>query len=265
MKTKSVDLYFFTGTGNTFLAAKKIAEVFKENDIKANLINIEKTDPKTIDLSKIIGLAFPIACWNTYPFIRRFIKNLPNAANTEIFVFSTMGDSSLKAAATIGNTLSKKGYSVIATKGFKMPNNLISVQSEEKNIIKRDMAFIKIKSFTLDMIHKTTKAEKTNIFFKFCFAISSFITSLWERTFFQKIIKFNLAKEKCTKCEICIKICPVENIKMKDYPEFNGNKCQVCMRCISYCPTRAIYKFPIKKIYKGLNPKEFLECFQLKQ
>ncbi len=265
MRNKSVDIYFFTGTGNTYLAARKIKEVFEQNGCTVRLLNIEQNSPSEIDLSKTIAVAFPVACWNTYPFVRRFIKALPKASGTEAFVFSTMGDSSLKAAANFGDILKKKGYSLIATKGFKMPNNLISIQSEEKNIEKRNKAYIKIASFALDILNSAAKPEKTNIFFKMCLAVSSFITLLWEKKPAQKLINMKVIKEKCVKCGLCAKICPVKNISYKDFPYFDGNKCQICMRCVSYCPTGAIDSLFVNKgkVYKGLNESEMKGCFKI--
>ena len=245
MKNKSTDIYFFTGTGNTYLAAKKIAQTLEQNGCAVRLFDMAKSDPEKADLAKTIGVFFPIACWNTYPFVRRFINKLPKAQGTEAFVCSTMGDSSLKAAATIGDMLKNKGYSLIATKGFAMPNNLIAVQSEEKNIIKKDKAYAKMERFAADIANNAAKPEQTNVFLKFCFAVTAFITNLWESKLSQKLMRFNIIKEKCVKCGLCVKICPVKNISMKEYPVFDGGACQFCVRCISYCPQKAISKFLI--------------------
>ncbi|MDR1695361.1 MAG: EFR1 family ferrodoxin [Endomicrobium sp.] len=262
MKSKSADIYFFSGTGNTYLAAKKVSSVFEQNGITARLINIEKANPLEIDFTKTIGIAFPIACWNTYPFVRKFIKNLPQAFGTETFVFSTMGDSSLRAEASIGGILKDKGYSLIAAKGFRMPNNWILIQNEEKNKAKKEKAFKKITAFAQEIADGTAKPEKTNAFFKFCFAVSSFITGLWETAFSQKIIGLKTVKDKCAKCGLCVSVCPVKNISMKEYPAFDGNKCQLCLRCLSYCPKQALdSRVTREKRYKALNEEEMKNAF----
>ncbi|MCL2334525.1 MAG: EFR1 family ferrodoxin [Endomicrobia bacterium] len=264
MKNNSVDIYFFTGTGNSYLAAKRVAKVLEQNGCGVNLLDLAKSEPEKADLSKTIGIFFPVACWNTYPLVRNFIKKLPKAAGTEVFVCSTMGGSSMKAAANIGSILSRKGYSVIASKGFVMPNNFIAVKSEEKNAAIREKAYTKMESFALDIVNGAAKPESTNIFFELSFLFTSFITGLWESGFSQKIMKFNLIKEHCTKCGLCADICPVKNISMADYPAFDGNKCQFCMRCISYCPSNAISKIYINKTYRALDAGEMKECFQKK-
>lgn len=49
-----------------------------------------------------------------------------------------------------------------------------------------------------------------------------------------------LDEEKCTKCELCVKICPYFAIELKDKITFDENKCFGCGLCISKCPTKAL-------------------------
>ncbi|MDR0956345.1 MAG: EFR1 family ferrodoxin [Endomicrobium sp.] len=255
---KIIDIYYFTGTGNTYLAAKKIEATLKHNDYTVNINDITKTDPHKINLLNTIGIGFPVVCWNTFPIVKEFIYNLPQTFDTKIFIFTTMGNYSLKAAANFGNILKNKGYSLIGTDEFLMPNNFIAVQKEDENITKREKTYKKIEIFTNKLIKGTLKTDKINFFFKFCFVISNFITNKWKWKLFQKIIKFNIIKNKCAKCHLCIKICPVKNITLKNnnYPIFSSQKCQLCLRCISYCPSHAIKSFLIKKTYRALNKEE---------
>ena len=81
METKKLSLYYFTGTGNTYLAALKIAEVFGAGNIYA----IENSDPKNIDLNSVIGIGFPIAVWNTYPIVTKFLQDLPAGNGAKAF------------------------------------------------------------------------------------------------------------------------------------------------------------------------------------
>jgi ferredoxin len=44
---------------------------------------------------------------------------------------------------------------------------------------------------------------------------------------------------KCTKCKLCVKLCPENAINQNDPRETIKNKCISCMRCIKYCPNKA--------------------------
>jgi len=48
------------------------------------------------------------------------------------------------------------------------------------------------------------------------------------------------ASRDCTKCDLCIKQCPVQAIKTIDNRPFWTHKCESCMHCMNVCPERAI-------------------------
>ena len=48
-------------------------------------------------------------------------------------------------------------------------------------------------------------------------------------------------KEKCTGCENCIEICPVDAISIKDKKaSINEEECIECGNCVDECPNEAI-------------------------
>lgn len=48
-------------------------------------------------------------------------------------------------------------------------------------------------------------------------------------------------KEKCTGCETCVGVCPVEAITMNsDKAEVNADTCIDCGSCVGACPEEAI-------------------------
>jgi len=262
MKIKEIDIYFFSGTGNTYLAAEKIASVLTGGGCKVRLLPIEKSEPSSIDFTKTLGIAFTTACWNTYPFVRKFIKSLPQAFGSEAFIFCTMGDSALKAPAVFGEILKEKGYSIIGTAAFRMPNNFLAIQNQEANLRKISLAMPKIEKFAKELLDGNAKTQSANFFIKFCFAISSFITGLWEKPFSQKMLKLKVKKELCVKCGLCAKLCPLKNIELADYPIFK-NKCQICLRGSSYCPKNAIDSLAVigKKVYRILDEEKLKNAF----
>lgn len=53
---------------------------------------------------------------------------------------------------------------------------------------------------------------------------------------------FNIDKEKCAGCGICLNVCPVEAISMvEDKAEIDEGKCIECGKCAQVCPKEAIY------------------------
>jgi ferredoxin len=60
----------------------------------------------------------------------------------------------------------------------------------------------------------------------------------------------------CTSCGLCIKVCPMRNLEMKDGSVQHRNDCTICYRCVNLCPKQAItiwFHKPPKWQYKGPN------------
>ena len=64
--------------------------------------------------------------------------------------------------------------------------------------------------------------------------------------------------DKCAKCHLCEKKCPVQAIKLCPFPECDYNKCIRCACCIEVCPRKAItlkehwIKAYARKIYRKI-------------
>ena len=46
--------------------------------------------------------------------------------------------------------------------------------------------------------------------------------------------------ESCNQCGICEKVCPRDNISIKNKSVYWGDNCEQCMACIHWCPRQAI-------------------------
>jgi flavoprotein len=45
---------------------------------------------------------------------------------------------------------------------------------------------------------------------------------------------------KCNHCGICLKVCPVSNIEMKNEKPAWLHQCEQCFACLQWCPQEAI-------------------------
>lgn len=64
-----------------------------------------------------------------------------------------------------------------------------------------------------------------------------FLVALFDR--FSKV-EPQLVEEKCSKCGICAKSCPVEAIRLSSYPKINRDICIECYCCNEMCPEGAM-------------------------
>ncbi|HML04317.1 MAG TPA: EFR1 family ferrodoxin [Methanobacterium sp.] len=249
MNLKNVDFYFFSGTGNTYLIVKKMKETFEKCGIEANMHKIEDSNPENIDLDHTIGLGFPIAELSTYEFVWEFIKALPEAKGTKIFMVDTLAGFSGGIVGPIRKIVEKKGYNPIGACEIVMPPNIFYIQDKETNEKKIKKGLKKAKKYTRSLVKGKTEWGRVPVISDAVYYTSLLGLKITETSLNQKLLYLNPDKEKCSKCGTCVELCPIDNIRMEEgeYPE-NLMHCQYCLRCTSFCPKEAI---PCKINYKG--------------
>ncbi|MCX6111759.1 MAG: EFR1 family ferrodoxin [Proteobacteria bacterium] len=255
MDIKKVHLYYFSGTGNTLIVSRSMKEVFEKNGVETRLYAIEKEPPANVDLNTCIGLAFPVAVFTTYPLVMKFIRGLPQANGTKIFMADTMGGLSIGVRSVVKSMLVKKGYNPIAASQIIMPDNFWpSAEKEKKNPKIVNKGVDAASSYADSILKGTASWDEFPILPWISYKISQFLFTM--PSFRKKVIKFN--KEKCIKCGLCAKLCPVRNIVMHEHPVLDG-KCEACVRCNSFCPTGALYrKKDGEHVYRAVKPEELL-------
>ncbi|MGB9980354.1 EFR1 family ferrodoxin [Methanobacterium sp.] len=263
---KDIDFYFFSGTGNTLLVVNKMRDIFEENGINVNLHKIEQSNPDEINLEHIIGIGFPVAVLSTYPFVWNFIKTLPDANGTDIFMVDTLAGLSGGIVGPLREIVKKKGYTPIGAMEIKMPPNIFFIQDEIINRIKVENGLKEAEEYAKNIINEKAEWGRVPILSDAINLFSMGALRLTGIDLHQKFFLFNLDKDRCNKCGICVGLCPTKNIKINDgeYP-VHGLNCHYCLRCTSFCPKNAIpCKFNYKgKTYSAVKAKEFLKIKNL--
>ncbi|MFA5779386.1 MAG: EFR1 family ferrodoxin [Elusimicrobiota bacterium] len=236
---RQIDFYYFSGTGNTLLAVKKMRDVFVKNGINTNLYKIEKTDPRKMNLNLTIGLAFPVAYFSTFPFVWKFIKSLPPAKGTGIFMVDTLGGTSGGIVGPLKRILKKKGYNTIGAKEIRMPSNIFYIENDEIKKKKTSAGLKSAGEYAFELINGKSKWHRVPVLSDVVYFISDCLTKLLNWKPHQKLFLFKVNKSKCKRCGLCVKLCPENNIKMENYP-VHQYKCQYCLRCVSFCPAQAV-------------------------
>jgi NAD-dependent dihydropyrimidine dehydrogenase PreA subunit/cellobiose-specific phosphotransferase system component IIB len=229
---KKVNIYFFSGTGNTAFLAKKFKEILNKKGVECVLFKIEDLKYRNVDVnSDLIMFLFPVAVGLTYPFILENLKRL-NGMGKKVAVVPNMAAKSLGLKSIMKNILIKSNFDPYFYKELIMPGNYLSIKSEEenKNIINKTER--KIDEILDELL--VSRSWGSSLFHYFL------VLPLFYLAFFSFRKKINLNKEKCVQCGLCETLCPVSNIKVIDYPEFE-EKCEMCLRCTSFCPKKALY------------------------
>ncbi|MCP4131150.1 MAG: 4Fe-4S ferredoxin [bacterium] len=242
MKKKNIDLYYYSGTGNTLLVIQEMVKVLEENAITVALHRIEKTNPASIRTDRTIGLAFPVAFQSTFPFLWDFFRALPNTNGTEVFMIDTMMAFSGAIVGPLKKTLKQKGYTCIGAKEIIMPSNWFPKKiNKDKNELKIKKGLQQTRKYARDLVNKKTAWRRIP-------GLSDLLYRLCCNDFMMKNVntasgkKITANSDKCTGCGLCSRLCPVGNISMSatnKFPEWS-NQCEICMRCLCFCPAGAV-------------------------
>ncbi|MCK4347175.1 MAG: EFR1 family ferrodoxin, partial [Thermoplasmatales archaeon] len=257
MELNTIDFHCFSGTGNTLLVVQKMKEVFERNNVKVNIYSLEKANQKNINVNHAIGLGSPVAEQRTYPLVWDFIKSLPKAEGTPIFMVDTLMVYSGGIVGPVKRIMKNKGYTPIGAKEIPMPNNLFPrriIQDKKERKIQKGL--VKAEQFANDILDRQSKWVRIPVLPDLMSLVSR---KDWSWSFFRAVFRLKIDKGRCKQCGLCAKLCPIDNIEIKEYPEIK-DKCVYCMRCISFCPTRAIYKGKNNyQRHRAVNANELLE------
>lgn len=237
---KKILLYFFSGTGNTLWVSKLFAEEMRKYGTATKLIPLPCPHPENIDDDTILAIAFPVYAQTAPPFVCDWLRGLPeNGKGTPVIIISTLAGMSGLVKVPFHLLLKKKGYRPLAIREFIMPPNYFHKYADERNSQIKERAKRAIADFAKEVTEESAIwPQRPSLLAAFQFMAEKIFRyggSGWLGK------GFNADKGKCTKCGLCIKLCPVDNISFAGhgYPVWK-RKCQQCLRCITYCPTEAI-------------------------
>jgi len=265
----SFEIYYFTGTGNSLVIARGIAE-----RIKGTLIPI----PAVMNNQSIkasagnIGIVFPsyMAHLHGIPLIvERFVKKLEDIGSKYIFAVCTCGGyESVNALPTLKNLaklIKSLGGKLSAEYSIRLPMNNLDYSHIPIPIDKNQETMFKKCEIKLDVIcQRIINGEKDkHRVIKSLFNISMTPVYLILQNSYLKALKkyskepddTNLkyyelipltdksiyVDEKCDGCGICAKVCPVQNIEIIESKPVWQHHCEMCYACDEWCPVKAIH------------------------
>ncbi|MCL1941569.1 MAG: EFR1 family ferrodoxin [Synergistaceae bacterium] len=238
---EEVDFFAFSGTGNTYHAAEKISSLLEAKGVTVRRHKMEKCMSPELKEDSVIGLAFPVACFSTYPTVLNFLKSLPEGNGRKIFMIATMGGAGIGMEGPIRNFLFNKGYSPIASKLFVMPGNYgnkeIPTERNERRVKNFEAEAF---SFVEAITGGTAKWRGGRLLLSHMMFKLGGTRKPWNM--FYRMFPIQVSQSKCTVCGRCMRECPEGAIKLDEskFPQIDKKLCQSCQRCVGFCPQRAI-------------------------
>lgn len=240
------EIYFFSGTGNSFIVAKDLA-----NGLDAKLLSIiSLMENKVVKTeADVIGIIFPIYDFKAPSLIEEFLKKLDSNDDAYIFAVCTYGILPIKTMIKLKKFLLSLNKELSGAFTIKMPHN--GVGYSEIPIEKQKQMFEAWNKKCPQIIQyvqhrKTGLIEHNNSLYYFVLLgiLLRMLPSLFGMLKAVVLHGWNslgfVANEQCNSCGICEKICPVNNISMKNDAPVWSDMCMNCFACLQWCPKEAI-------------------------
>lgn len=240
-------IYYFSGTGNSFFTATKIAQSLDGAEIISVRCNPEDVSAEDAD---VIGFVCPVYEWDIPGTMKEFVTKLKINPNAYIFMIATYIAIHGKCFETMEHLLNAKGAHLIYSRAIQcvasqciayppFPPEKIMIPYMKKKIEKAGKEISVKKHRAYPCMAFLTRKLYPRIMTPYME-----IEHEYDKGFF--------TNGKCVGCGVCAKVCPTKNITIQEKRPIWNHHCHGCNACVAYCPTKAI-QFTTPPAYKQLG------------
>ena len=250
----STAIYYFSGTGNSLVVARDIAE--KTNGTLISIPSLLKEEAIKTE-ADVIGLVFPVFYATNdcgIPLIvARFVSKLENLGSKYIFAVCTCGYMPGTTIENLRKAIASRGGKLAAGFILRMSSKKLDERKQQKMRVNRKKKLEAICKYvnarregefeTRGLLRKILLAplralEKPIFMYRYKKLSNT------SRKSFSELIPLADASfqtnENCTGCGTCARVCPVNNIEIIDGKPVWLHHCENCYACYAWCPKNAV-------------------------
>jgi ferredoxin len=274
MAVVSIDIYYFSGTGNSLIVARDIAEKINGKLISIPSLMEEESIRTDAD---VIGIVFPVYYATNdcgIPLIvGRFVRKLENLGSKYVFAVCTHQGAPGATIENLGKSIKSCGGALAAGFNVKISNSYSTAQKISHALFHKKLVVDSLKDDEKQQklfddwkkklqaiaeyvtTRKTGKFETRGLLLKIFLAPFQPIENQVFKSRYRKLSKASSlpfdelialadrsfkTNEDCNGCGTCVRVCPVNNIKMVDGKPVWQHHCENCFACFQWCPNEAI-------------------------
>jgi flavodoxin/ferredoxin len=243
----NIAVVYFSQTGQTLKIAEAMAEGLREKKHTVKIFAMQKVKPADIKSCDLLGVGSPCFESQAPAPVLAWLDKWPALNDKPVFVFATSGGAPGRVLYDLTRTLCGRGAKVIG--GFmgrgtvhhpapcligRLPNRPNSEDLVQARTFALAVDRYVQSGSTGTMPESHPDALKPTWGY---FQLIGLIT----KPFLLRIVlpKPKLDKNRCNKCKLCAKECPVKSITLASYSVLDGH-CIRCYHCQNVCPQNAL-------------------------
>jgi len=234
-------IYYFTGTGNSLWAARKLADTIPDTSLQP-MAPLVRSGARVRPEAARVGIVCPVYFFGLPSLVDRFAGMIDPSTTTYVFAVVTMGGMGGNTALRqLDGILARGGRRLDAGIAVRMPGNYL-VGYSPPSAEKQEAFFRKAASALAGMaeVVKAGQEKRPGL---------SPVTGLVHALMYPRFISSLHASDReftvsdaCTSCNTCVEVCPVENITLAAGKPAWHHRCELCLACIHHCPVEAIQR-----------------------
>lgn len=227
-----ITIYYFSATGNSLKMAQDLGAHFTSQRLVRIKPMMEIEHPGV----KMVGFIFPVYMGGIPAVVREFMQKFPFEKGVYYFSVGTYYKYKGGVMSFVNKILRDKG--VVLNYGNYLPsvgNCLMEYEVSENQRSRIRKRTDEIKKTIVEDI----KSRVETVAPGYCRLSERFHKKMFDLFFEKAYEKFSL-ENNCVGCGICEKICPVNNVSLKENRPIWGKNCMACHACVHWCPRNAI-------------------------
>jgi flavodoxin/Pyruvate/2-oxoacid:ferredoxin oxidoreductase delta subunit len=240
-----VEIYYFSGTGNSLAVARDIAG--KLDAKVTSVVSMMNQENVNIE-ADAIGFVFPIYDFKPSPVVEDFIRKLEDIDSKYLFAVCTYGIAPAQSLKHLAKVVESCGGQLSAGFAVGMPHSGIGsglvTKVQQEGVFADWMDRLEGVCDSISS-REAGKIESSNLLFDFfqprIIGMVPFLLKFLMQVLLKGVESLAFtSSEDCNGCGICERICPLDNIEVVDGKPIWSDNCVSCFACLNWCPKEAI-------------------------